>query len=50
MLNIQALGPVVSEKKIFLYVSYYKPMADNDDPGGGVARMGPRGMVSCQVL
>ena len=43
------MGLVVS-KKIFLYVSYYKPMADNDVPGSGVACMGPRGMVGCRVL
>ena len=32
-LNIQALGLVVLEKKIFKCFSHYKPMADNDAPG-----------------
>ena len=32
-LNIQALGHVVLEKKIFKCFSHYKPMADNDAPG-----------------
>ena len=32
-LNIQALGLVALEKKIFKCFSYYKPMADNDVPG-----------------
>ena len=31
-LNIQALGLVVLEKKIFKCFSHYKPMADNDAP------------------
>ena len=31
--NMQALGLVVLEKKIFKYFSHYKPMADNDAPG-----------------
>ena len=26
-------GPAFSEKKIFSYVSYYKPIAENDVPG-----------------
>ena len=33
ILNIQALGLVVSEKKIFPYFSHYKAMLDNDAPG-----------------
>ena len=33
LLNIQALGLVVLEKKIFKCFSHYKPMADNDAPG-----------------
>ena len=33
ILNIKALGLVVSEKKIFSYFSHYKPMLDNDAPG-----------------
>ena len=32
ILNISALGLVVSEKKIFSYFSHYKPMLDNDAP------------------
>ena len=32
ILNIQALGLVVSGKKIFLCYSNYKPLADNDAP------------------
>ena len=32
-LNIQALGHVVLEKKIFKCFSHYKTMADNDAPG-----------------
>ena len=31
--NIQALGLVVSEKKIFSYFSHYKPMLHNNAPG-----------------
>ena len=31
--NINALGLMVSEKKIFFIFSHYKPMLDNDDPG-----------------
>ena len=31
--NIQGLGLVVLEKKIFKCFSHYKPMADNDAPG-----------------
>ena len=33
ILNIYALGLVVSEKKIFFIFSHYKPMLDNDAPG-----------------
>ena len=33
ILNIKALGLVVSEKKTFAYFSHYKPMLDNDAPG-----------------
>ena len=33
ILNISALGLVVSEKKIFFIFFYYKPMLDNDAPG-----------------
>ena len=33
ILNIWALGIVVSEKKIFSYFSHYRPMLDNDAPG-----------------
>ena len=33
ILYIWALGLVVSEKKIFSYISHYKPMLDNDAPG-----------------
>ena len=33
ILNIKALGLVVSEKKIFSYFSHYRPMLDNDAPG-----------------
>ena len=33
ILNIWALGLVVSEKKIFSYFSHYKPILDNDAPG-----------------
>ena len=32
-LNIQALGLVVLEKKIFKCLSHYKPMADHDASG-----------------
>ena len=32
ILNIQALGLVVSEKKIFSYFSHYKSILDNDAP------------------
>ena len=32
ILNIQALGLVVSEKKIFSCFSHYKPMVDNYAP------------------
>ena len=32
ILNIQALGLAVSEKKIFSCFSHYKPMVDNDAP------------------
>ena len=37
-LNVQALGMVVSEENIFSCYSYYscyKPLTDNDAPGGG---------------
>ena len=33
ILNIQALGLVVSKKKIFSCFTHYKPMANNDAPG-----------------
>ena len=33
ILNIQALGFVVSDKKIFSCFTYYKAMVDNDAPG-----------------
>ena len=33
ILNIKALGLVVSEKRIFSYFSHYKPMLENDAPG-----------------
>ena len=33
ILNIKALGLVVSEKKIFSYFPHYRPMLDNDAPG-----------------
>ena len=40
--NIKALGLMVSEKKIFVYVfSYYKSMEANDPPGRG--QLGPQG-------
>ena len=32
ILYIEALGLVVLEKKFFLCISHYKPMADNDAP------------------
>ena len=38
--NIKALGLMVSEKKIFLCVSYYKSMEANDPPGRG--QLGPQ--------
>ena len=44
VLNIQALGLVVSKKIICSCYSYYKPLADNDAPLG-VANLDPRGMV-----
>ena len=42
LLNIQTLGLVVSDKKIFSSFSYYKPMATVSP---GVACLDPRGMV-----
>ena len=33
ILNIQALGLVISEKKIFSYFPHYKPMVEIDAPG-----------------
>ena len=41
--NINALGLMVSEKKIFLRFSYYKSMEANDPQG--VANLDPRGMI-----
>ena len=41
--NIKALGLMVSEKKIFYAISYYKSMGANDPPG--VANLDPRGMI-----
>ena len=43
ILNIQALGLVVSEKKFFssYFTIYNKPMVDNDAPGHG--QFGPQG-------
>ena len=41
--NIKALGPMVSEKKIFLLFSYCKSMEANDPRG--VANLDPRGMI-----
>ena len=40
-MNIQALGRVVLEKKIFKCFSHYKPMADMTPPGHG--QFGPKG-------
>ena len=47
--NIKALGLMVSEKKIFLRVSYYKSMEANDPRG--VANLDPRGIIGriCEV-
>ena len=42
ILNIQALGLVVSDKRIFSCFSYYKTMATVSP---GVAYLDPRGMV-----
>ena len=39
--NINALGLMVSEKKIFLRFSCYKSMEANDPPGRG--QLGPQG-------
>ena len=41
--NIKAVGPVVSEKKIFLVLSYCRSM-ETIDPRG-VAKFDPRGMI-----
>ena len=41
ILNIKALGLVVSEKKIFFIFSHYKPMLNNDAAGRG--QFGPQG-------
>ena len=41
ILSIQALDPVVSEKKMFSCYSYYKPIADNNAPGRDL--FGPQG-------
>ena len=41
ILNIEALGIVILEMKIFLCIFHYKPMADNDVPGRGL--YGPHG-------
>ena len=43
ILNIQALGLVVSEKKIFSRFSHYKPIADNDPPPLILATLDPKG-------
>ena len=43
--NINALGLMVSEKKIFLRFPYYKSMEANDPPPQGVANLDPRGMI-----
>ena len=43
ILNIQALGLVVSEKKIFSRFSHYKLMVDNDTRG--MANSGPRDRI-----
>ena len=39
--NIKALGLMVSEKKFFYVISYYKSMEANDPPGHG--QLGPQG-------
>ena len=39
--NINALGLMVSKKKIFTFFSYYKSMEANDPPGCG--QLGPQG-------
>ena len=41
--NMKALGPVVSEKKIFLFFSHCKSMGANDPRGRAI--FDPRGMI-----
>ena len=41
LINIQALGLVVSEKKIFSCYSHHKTLADNDAPCMGMANLDP---------